>query len=406
MLQYARKYYKLVIHSIAFYPAVISLVFLLVSYLMITLDFSSYGKAFKSQWDFMTLKDASTARTITSTIVAGILSLTVFSFSMVMILLNQAASSMSNRVLDSMIGNRFQQWILGFYIGTIVYGLFLLSTIRDIDSGIYVPALSVYLLILLTVVDIFLFIFFLHYVTQSVKYEVIIQRIHSQTRRKLVKYFALTQPQTQVLPPLGEAKEVVMLHSGHFQGFDQEQLIEYCAKKNWTFVFLYPVGAFILEGCPFGKVLSPDPITEKEYRQIQLLVDFYPGEPIERNPLYGCRQLVEVTLRALSPGINDPGTAVLGMHVLVDLLAVPLTHFPCQFFYDKENILRVVTKETSFQDLFKSFLLPIWDYGKEDRILRKGMEMILEQLLHRATSIEDKGVMNALLSQVKAHGEE
>ncbi len=82
-----------------------------------------------------------------------------------MILLNQAASQMSNRMLDSMIGNKFQQIILGFYIGTIVYSLFLLSTIRDITSGIYVPALSIYLLLLFTVVDIFLFIYFLHYLT-------------------------------------------------------------------------------------------------------------------------------------------------------------------------------------------------------------------------------------------------
>ena len=80
---------------------------------------------------------------------------------------------MSNRVLNSMIENRFQQVILGIYIGTIVYALFLLSTIRDISSGIYVPAFSIYLLILLTVIDIFLFIYFLDYVTQTVKYETV-----------------------------------------------------------------------------------------------------------------------------------------------------------------------------------------------------------------------------------------
>ena len=78
-----------------------------------------------------------------------------------MILLNQAASQMSNRMLSSMIGNRFQQLTLGFYIGTIVYALFSLSSIRDIDSGIYVPALSIYLLLLLTITDIFLFIYFI-----------------------------------------------------------------------------------------------------------------------------------------------------------------------------------------------------------------------------------------------------
>ncbi len=66
-----------------------------------------------------------------------------------------------------------------------MYAFFLLSTIRDIDSGIYVPALSTYLLIALTIIDIFLFIYFLPYITQSVKYGTIIHRIHKQTKEVL-----------------------------------------------------------------------------------------------------------------------------------------------------------------------------------------------------------------------------
>ncbi len=185
LYKWLRKYYSKTVNSIAFYPALISLGFLLLSILMLELDFSETGKHIKSQLSWLSLRDASTARSILTTISGGIISLTVFSFSMVMILLNQAASQMSNRMLDSMIGNRFQQIILGFYIGTIVYSLFLLSTIRDITSGIYVPALSIYLLLLFTVVDIFLFIYFLHYVTQSVKFEIIINRIHEKTLHTL-----------------------------------------------------------------------------------------------------------------------------------------------------------------------------------------------------------------------------
>ncbi|GAB2530262.1 DUF2254 domain-containing protein [Rufibacter soli] len=406
VLQYVRKYYNLVINSIALYPALISLAFLLVSYLMLTIDFSPYGKSIKSQWDFLTLKDASTARTIAATIAAGILSLTVFSFSMVMILLNQAASNMSNRVLDSMIGNRFQQWVLGFYIGTIVYALFLLSTIRDLDTGIYVPALSVYLLILLTVVDIFLFIYFLHYVTQSVKYEVIIERIHRQTRQILEQQFPLPQAPGEDLPPLEQAHDVKMQASGYFQGFDQKQLLAYCTQKNWTFVFLYPVGSFILQGRPFGKVLSPQPITQEEYKQIQLLVDFYRGEPIEKNPFYGFKQLAEVAIKALSPGINDPGTAILSLHVLGDLLSFYLIHFAHQFFYDKEQVLRIVTRETTFQELIQATLLPIWDYGKEDRLLREAIDKTLSQLQQlELGSEENKEVLSALLLRVRAQKE-
>jgi uncharacterized membrane protein len=185
MTQWFRKTYNKVINSIAFYPAIIATAFLFVSFLMLQLDYSDAGKNLKAQWQWLRIKDANTARVIVSTIAAGILSFTVFSFSMVMIVMNQAASQMSNRILESLIGNRFQQLVLGFYLGTIVYALFLISAIRDIDSGIYIPALSVYLLMVLTVIDIFLFIYFLHYVTQSVKYETIIKKIHSKSLHSL-----------------------------------------------------------------------------------------------------------------------------------------------------------------------------------------------------------------------------
>ena len=144
-----------VVNSIAFYPALIGLLFLLISVLSINFEFSDGGQQLKSNLQWLSLKDASTARSIISAIATGIISLTVFSFSMVMIVLNQTASQMSNRILDKLIGSRFQQIVLGIYVGTIVYAFFLLSTIRDNDSGEQIPALSTYLLMLLTVFDIF-----------------------------------------------------------------------------------------------------------------------------------------------------------------------------------------------------------------------------------------------------------
>src|SRR5699024_11894337 len=94
--------YAKITESIAFYPAIISLGFLLLSWIMLSIDFSEWGKDLKSNLN-VSLKDADTARTIISTVAGAIISLTVFSFSMVMIVLNQAASQMSNRVLSSMI---------------------------------------------------------------------------------------------------------------------------------------------------------------------------------------------------------------------------------------------------------------------------------------------------------------
>ena len=58
--------YQKVLNSIAFYPAFIGLLFLIVSFFVIQFDYSDAGKDIKSRFDYLTLKDASTARAIIS----------------------------------------------------------------------------------------------------------------------------------------------------------------------------------------------------------------------------------------------------------------------------------------------------------------------------------------------------
>ncbi|MFD2246532.1 DUF2254 domain-containing protein [Pontibacter ruber] len=400
LLKRVRQVYSDVINSIAFYPAIIALCFLVLSYVLLYIDFSPLGKAIKSRLDFISLRDASTARTIAATIAAGILSLTVFSFSMVMILLNQAASNMSNRVLDSMIGNRFQQWVLGFYIGTIVYALFLLSTIRDIDTGIMVPALSVYLLILLTILDIFLFIYFLHYVTQSVKYETIIRRIYQKTKYELGRQ-CQEKGSVLVAPgPSGKVYTVKATESGYFQGFSKQGVVQLCKDRNWLLRFSHATGTFVLQGTSVAEIETLKGLTDEQQEQLHALIDFHDGEPIEKSSFYGFKQLTEVALKALSPGINDPGTAVLSLHALAELLSYRLSHFPVVSFQDSEGVVRVITREHSFQDIFEQTMLPIWDYGHDDRTLRVALQQVLQQLQRQSISPKDTATIRQMLQKV------
>ena len=110
------RYYHKIVGSIAFYPAIIAILFLAFSIGMVAFDFSEIGKNLKSNLKWLSLQDAGTARSIISTVTGSIISLAVFSFSMVLIILNQTASQLSNRILDELIGNRFQQIVLGIYI--------------------------------------------------------------------------------------------------------------------------------------------------------------------------------------------------------------------------------------------------------------------------------------------------
>ncbi len=398
--KFIRKNYNRLVTSIAFLPAIIAILFLGFSWLMIELDFSEIGKSIKSNHGWVRLKDASTARSILSAIVSGIISLTVFSFSMVMILLNQAASQMSNRMLEGMIGNRFQQTVLGFYIGTIVYALFLLSSIRDIDSGIYVPALSIYFLLLLTVGDIFLFIYFLHYVTQSVKFETIINRIHVKTIKSLDRKIEGTLPVIHE-PTFENEYTIGMSSSDYYQGFDEKGLLNSAIQHDGMVKFLHPTGTYLLKDTPLMIFYSSRKMEDDALSALLLKVDCYSGQPIDKNPIYGYHQLAEVAIKALSPGINDPETAVLSLHALTDLSYYLLQHSLKADYLDENGHLRIHAETWSFEQLFKECYYPILDYGKKDRYIQQALLSMVEQLQESGTNKSQAIILENFVGMIK-----
>jgi uncharacterized membrane protein len=283
-------------------------------------------------------------------------------------------------MLDSMIGNKFQQIILGFYIGTIVYSLFLLSTIRNITSGIYVPALSIYLLLVFTIVDIFLFIYFLHYVTQSVKFEIIINRIHKKTLHTL-RHHCCPEKSSSFRPDETKAQTIYMPLSNYYQGFDKPSLLRFAEKHDLIVQMLHSPGTYLLEGSPLLIVLCDQKLHKEDIDELILLMDLYIGQPIDKNAYYGYHQLAEVAIKALSPGINDPETAVLSIHALTDLFRFRLFNYLPTTLADKNNVMRIAIKQFSFEELFAECYYPIWKYGKDDRYIQDALLQMMEQLI-------------------------
>lgn len=369
--------YRLIVSSIAFIPGIISILFLVFAILLLTVEFSEAGRQLKTDLPWLTLKDPSTARSILGTIAGGVISLTVFSFSMVMIVLNQAASQMSNRVLDKLIGNRFQQTVLGVYIGTIVYSFFLFSTIRDTGGSFQIPSISIITLTAITVFDIFLFIYFLHFITQSVKYDVVISRIESATFDGL-KEFCIEMVEEDKKPGFSALSVIKTSKSGIFEGFDTKEIMDFCKENACSLSAVYPMGTFVLRGQPI--LLCSRVLAESKTEDAQEGVILSQQESVSRNYEYGLRQLSEIAIKALSPGINDPGTAIISLRALFNLLGFRAKHFPPSTLSRNDIPYIVYRKELSFDVLFARVIFPIWDYGKEDRMLQLEFKLLLGQL--------------------------
>jgi uncharacterized membrane protein len=134
--------------------------------------------------------------------------------------------------------------------------------------------------------------------------------------------------------------------------------------------------------------------------------DFYYGQEIDNNPYYGFLHLMEVGVKALSPGINDPGTAVLSLNSLTDMLAYRLKHRIPNVITDDKGRPRIITKEISFQELFTCSVLPIWDYGKKDRLVQNGVIHLLNQLQTIDKKSEHINLFTQFMKEVKVQQKE
>ena len=397
--KWIRKYYNIFIHSIGFLPAALGLLFLLIAIGTMELDAVGWGIELNERFKWLTLEDAETARTIVSTVATSIISLTVFSFSMVMVLMNQAASQMSNRMLDNIIGDKTQKLILSFYVGTIVYSLFLLINISESENQTLVPAISVYFLLLLTITDIFLFIYFLHYITQSFRYEQLIQRIHMRATDTLEGLDRNTNAAIATGNETG-GKEILSQESGYYQGFDEKRLLSFTEAHGLVIRFLHPVGTYILKGTPFLAITGN--VEEQDLKKILLEIDFYYGQEIDKNAYYGFFHLTEVAVKALSPGINDPGTAVLCIHALTDLFSRIIQQPITAEIKDGQGKTRIVTRQFSVEELFDRSVLPVWDYGKNDRTVKQALIRMLNQLMFIDEESRYKGFLSDKLRELEA----
>ncbi|HEX6333781.1 MAG TPA: DUF2254 family protein, partial [Flavisolibacter sp.] len=295
-----RKIYNKSVHGIGFYPAMLSALFLFVFGIVYNAEQSAAASYLKEKFVWLNLKNTQAARTILTTITSGVIGLTVFSFSMVMVVMSQAASQLSNRVIDHLVGNKFQQTVLGFYLGTIVSSFFLLSVVDDKGSS-GIPALSVFLLILITITDLFLFVSFLHFITKSIKFEQLIKSIHQKTTSSFKDFSndsaARTDWNTAERKSIGITSPV----SSYFQGVNRKLLLKFCRENDVLIEFYHYRCTYIVKDQPLLTLYFWQQPGKEKLKHLFESIDFYSGQEIDKNPFYGYLHLSEVAIKALSP---------------------------------------------------------------------------------------------------------
>ena len=120
-------------------------------------------------------------------------------------------------------------------------------------------------------------------------------------------------------------------------------------------------------------------------------------ESIDVNYFYGFRQLTEIAMRTLSPGINYPATAIIAFRALFKLYLHQLTHFSKNLIVAEDGKAAIILEELKFDQIFTETLAPIWNYGKADQMIQNELLNLVTQLQR----VSKKDVFKTLLDAIK-----
>lgn len=380
--------YEKIVTSIAFIPMLIALVFFLLSGLLFYLEANGLTAWLDNRIpSFLLIKSWDVAQSILTVLVGALISLMVFSFSMVMVLLNNAASNFSPRILPNLIADKFHQIVLGTYLGTITYCLLMTVNMTPNQPDIPLPSVSVLLGIVFGLLCLFLFVFFIHSVSESVQVGKILESLNSDTLEKMKKgtiHLLCDKP----IPNDFEKWETYPAdHSGYLKSINIESISKICTSENLKIKVLVPESKFVMEGADLfacNKNLD-EGLKNKILENFILSI----SELAKDDHVIGFKQITEIAVKAMSPGINDPGTALSAINYL-SILFMKKMKLPeagavlLKNKEGKEKPTQLWLSVVKFEELLDFVLAPLRQYSKHDIIVMTKLLDMLKFLKSRS----------------------
>ncbi|MDT7827787.1 DUF2254 domain-containing protein [Pricia sp. S334] len=366
IIKFFKYNYRRVLQSIAFYPVLISLLYVLAAVVSLKVDSSELVEQLKEKVPYLFIQDYETVRAMLSTFVGGIISLTVFSFSMVMVVLGQASSDFSPRLLPGLISNKKNQVILGIYVGTLLYCTLILLSLGAYGTDSYNVGMSAMLAAVMSVICIVLFIYFINSISKAIQIHNIIDGIYERCNSFLARELGghdATKVGLQYIDSQ-EWKQILSDRSGYFRGFDRA-LMSSATKEVGNQIEIVPyLNRHIWKGDVAIRVKNN--ISDEAAENLLFCMDISSDRHEDDKGIGGMIKLMEIAVKAMSPGINDPGTAIDAVTKLGSLLSkfLQFPHMVSNTFDGGELIL--IENHIPAEELMRILVQPIRLYSKKD----------------------------------------
>ncbi|MEP7380657.1 MAG: DUF2254 domain-containing protein [Gemmatimonadota bacterium] len=322
-----------------FVPSIVVVAFLLLAVGMV--DASTHvDREVLARWPLLFGANAESSRSILAAVASGMITVAGLTFSLTLLAVTQASSQFTPRILRNFLGDRANQLMLGTFVGVFAYCILVLRTIRGGENNSFVPSLAVVLGMVLGIVGIGVLIVAVHHIASSLQASSIVAGVAAETVESVDRLFpdqldAGSDPtlESDRRAAVAIAEGVDAWHavpasrSGYIQSVDLDGLVARGSACGRLIRVECCPGDFVIEGRALASLAigTSEALTnDKDFQQVsrQVAQSFTIGlyRTVEQDPPFGIRQLVDIALKALSPGINDTTTAVSCVHYLGAIL--------------------------------------------------------------------------------------
>ncbi len=391
--------------SFWFLPAVMVFAALLASFALWMLDSSNWLAG--TSWSYLLeYYDQNIARSLVNTIAGSMITVTSIAFSITIVTLTLASSQFGPRLIRNFMDDRGTQVVLGAFIAQFVYCVVFVFTMSLRSSAAPPMFFSVVWCFAVTLICVFVLIYFIHHVAQSIQADNVIDNVFCELQKSLESLVASEEQITEA--PDEEAierdfpyKQVIYAEgSGYLQLVNRTGLINLAQQQDVLIEFDLRPGELLSEHLPIATVRSKQGQTTDFQQQ---LIDYYligsTRTPLQ-DPEYAIHQLVEIAVRALSPGINDPYTA----NTCVDKLSLILCTLANKTLhdgngFDQDQQLRLRGKVHHFEGVGRACFDQIRQYAVES----VSVTIRLLESLRRLSAITSKTeVLDFVEDQLRA----
>ena len=344
---------------------------------------------------FPSRQDPQVAQAILSAIATSIMTVVSIVFAILLMTLTLASTQFSPRILVNFVRDRSTQSTLGVFLGTFAYCVAVLPAARSLPSA-FVPVVSVTGAMLLALICVGWLIFFIYHISQSISVNQIVDRIARESELVIEEYMPRRRGSLDMFEPVAshtsdDEVPVLSRRSGYIRFIDIDYLVALARDLGVCIRMERRVGHFVPAGIPLMRVSKGGQITAE--RELQLLegCDLGPVRTMQQDVEFGVIQIADIALRAISPAVNDPSTAISCVDQLSRILIRWLERVPPPtHYYDPPHVLRLVLSWITLEGLLDTAFEQIRHYSQSDAAVSLRLLRAYGDIARTVTSAEQR----------------